>query len=277
MSIIKKCYYAFLFIWKRVLGNDLFDQAAQLAFYLLLSFFPLLLVAVAVVPYLPFSIEDVINVIRSFAPEETIKFIEANVAELSKKNISFLSFGIIVTLWSASNGVNGMIKVSNKAYDVTETRSFIVQRLLAIVFTILIMFVLVIAMLLSVFGKIIGTHLFAALGLSDIFSTIWESSRVFVSSIILLVVFIVIYGLAPSLKLKYITVLPGAIFATLGWELSSFAFSYYVSNFSSYAATYGSIGAIIVLLLWFYITAIVIVIGLEINAYFSKKNKLIHV
>lgn len=272
MLMFKKIFGAIKYVYVRIIQNDLFDHAAMLAFYFLLSFFPLLLVAVSIFPYLPFSLEDVLNVIRSFAPAETMAFIEANINELSKKNISFLSFGIIVTLWSASNGVNGVIKISNKAYNVVETRSYIVQRLLAVVFTILIMFVFVIAMLLPVFGKLIGTYVFSAIGLSEAFLALWGASRLVASSIILVIVFIVIYWLAPSVKLKYLSVLPGAIFATLGWELSSFALSYYVSNFSNYAATYGSIGGIIVLLLWFYITAIVIVIGIEINAYYSKNK-----
>ncbi|MBY0122935.1 YihY/virulence factor BrkB family protein [Bacillus sp. S/N-304-OC-R1] len=258
---------------RRVVEDDLFGLAAQLAYFFLLSLFPLLLFVISLLPYLPITQEDIIGVIRDFAPKETIQLIETNLNELTNKNVKLLSFGIIATIWSASNGINAIVRAFNKAYEVKESRSFIVARGMAILFTFAMIFVFIVALLLPVFGKIIGSYLFAKLGLSDEFMTIWNTLRWLLSSIILFIVFTGIYWIAPNTKLKCITVVPGAIFATVGWELSSLAFSFYVTNFGNYSATYGSIGAIIVLMFWFYMTGIIIILGGEINAVYSKYKK----
>ncbi|KAB2336098.1 YihY/virulence factor BrkB family protein [Cytobacillus depressus] len=258
---------------KRVMEDDLFGLAAQLAYFFLLSLFPLLLFLVSLLPYLPITTEDILAVIRDFAPKESMRLIEANISSLSQKNGGVLSFGIIATIWSASNGINAIVLAFNKAYNVKETRHFIVARGMSILFTFAMLFVFVVALLLPVFGKIIGGYLFAKLGLSGEFMTIWNTLRWLVSSIILFIVFTGLYWIAPNIKLKCVTVVPGAIFATIGWELSSLAFSYYVTNFINFSATYGSIGAVIVLMLWFYLTGIIIILGGEINAIYSKYKK----
>ncbi|TCJ05806.1 YihY/virulence factor BrkB family protein [Cytobacillus praedii] len=255
---------------KRIIANDIFGLAAQLAYFFLLSLFPLLLFLVTLLPYLPITQEDILGVIRDFAPGESMQLIETNINQLSQKNGKLLSFGIIATIWSASNGINAIVKALNSAYEVEESRPFLIARGMAILFTFAMLFVFVVALLLPVFGKLIGIYLFAKFGLSDEFMSIWNTLRWLVSSIILFIVFTGLYWIAPNKKLRCITVVPGAIFATFGWILSSLAFSYYVTNFGNYSATYGSIGAIIVLMIWFYLTGVIIIIGGEINAIFSK-------
>lgn len=255
---------------RRIFENDLFGLAAQLAYFFLLSLFPLLLFLVSLLPYLPITQEDILGVIRDFAPGDSMQLIETNINELSQKNGKLLSFGIIATIWSASNGINAIVKALNSAYEVEESRPFLIARGMAILFTFAMLFVFVVALLLPVFGKLIGIYLFAKFGLSDEFMSIWNTLRWLVSSLILFIVFTGLYWIAPNKKLKCLTVVPGAIFATVGWILSSLAFSYYVTNFGNYSATYGSIGAIIVLMIWFYLTGIIIILGGEINALFSK-------
>ncbi|WP_409972171.1 YihY/virulence factor BrkB family protein [Bacillus sp. Bva_UNVM-123] len=250
--------------------DDLFGLAAQLAYYFLLSLFPLLLFLVTLLPYLPITETDILAVVKDFAPQGAFEFIESNLHELTTKNIQLLSFGIIATIWSASNGINAIVRAFNKAYEVQESRSFLVARGMAILFTFAMLFVMIIALLLPVFGKIIGVYLFSKFGLSDDFLALWNTLRWLVSSIILFIVFTGLYWIAPNKRLSCISIIPGALFATIGWELSSLAFSYYVTNFGNYSATYGSIGAIIVLLIWIYLTGIIIIIGGEINALHSK-------
>lgn len=257
-------------LWKRVMEAELFGLAAQLAYFFLLSLFPLLIFLVTLLPYLPLTQEDILGVVRDFAPEQTYNLIESNLNEISSKNVKLLSFGIIATIWTASNGINAIVRALNKAYEVKESRPFLIARGMAVLFTFGMVFVFVIALLLPVFGKIIGVYLFSKFGLSDEFMAGWDTLRWLVSSIILFMVFTGLYWIAPNIKLKCVSAVPGAIFATVGWELSSLAFSYYVENFGNFSATYGSIGAIIVLLLWFYLTGIIIIIGGEINAAYSK-------
>lgn len=261
-------------LWKRIQRDDVLGLAAQLAYFFLLSLFPLLIFVVTLLPYLPITQENVLSVIRDFAPEQTMDLIEMNLNEvMSKQNGKLLSVGIIATLWVGSNGFNAIVRAFNKAYDVKETRSFLIARGMALVFTIALIIVFIIALLLPLFGELIGLYLFSRLGLSDEFLTTWSAMRWLLSPFIIFVILSTLYWLAPNKKLTTISVLPGAIFSTVGWTLMSLAFSFYVNNFGNYSATYGSIGAIIVLLIWLYLSGIIIMIGGEINAMYSNRKK----
>lgn len=260
-------------LWYRIEEDDVSGLASQLAYFFLLSLFPLLIVVVTLIPYLPISEVDFLAVIRDFAPGETIHLIESNISEImAKQNGKLLSFGVVGTIWSASNGINAIVRAFNKAYDVKESRHFIVARGMAILFTFAMIFVFILALLLPVFGREIGLFLFSEFGLSNEFLTIWNMIRWLVSSVILFIVFTALYWIAPNKKIKCVSVIRGAIFSTIGWVLTSLAFSYYVSNFGNYSATYGSIGAIIVLMIWFYLSGFIIILGGEINAYYSKRE-----
>ncbi|HWJ79170.1 MAG TPA: YihY/virulence factor BrkB family protein [Niallia sp.] len=257
---------------KRIINDDVFDLSAQLAYYFLLSIFPLLIFVMTLLPYLPISKDDLLGLVDGFAPGEIMDVIETNIDQILSRNPSLLSFGIIATIWSASNGLNAIIKAFNKAYDVEETRSFLVARGMSVLLTLGMIAVVVVALLLPVFGEQIGMYLFSQLSLKEEFLTIWNTLRFLVSSIILFIVFLALYWLAPNKKMKCITAVPGAVFAAIGWIVASLGFSYYVGNFGNYSATYGSIGTIIVLMIWFYITGIIIIIGGEINAYLSERK-----
>lgn len=256
-----------LLLWKRVGEDDVLGLAAQLAYFFLLSLFPLLIFLVTLLPYLPITQDEMLGVVGDFAPGETMFFIESNLNEImSHQNGTLLSFGLIATVWSASNGINAIMRAFNKAYEVKESRSFFVARGMAILFTVAMIFVFIIALLLPVFGKQIGIFLFAKLGLSSHFLAFWNMLRWLLSSLIIFIVFLVLYWIAPNKRFKCIDAVPGAVFATVGWLLVSWGFSYYVSNFGNYSAMYGSIGAVIVLLIWFYLSGIIIILGGEINA-----------
>ncbi|PFA66672.1 ribonuclease [Bacillus sp. AFS015802] len=254
-------------------ANDVTGLAAQIAYYFLLSLFPLLIFIVTLLPYLPVNQGDILGVVRDFAPGETMSMIEETLQDvMSNRNSGLLSVSIIATIWSASNGMNAIVKSLNRAYDVEETRSFIATRLMSILLTFAMILVFVVALLLPVFGKQIGLFLFSQFGFSDQFLAIWNGIRWAISPIILFIVFVGLYYFAPSKRIKCLSAFPGAIFATLGWVLVSLAFSYYVGSFGNYSATYGSIGGIIVLMIWFYLTGIIIMIGGEINALVTIKD-----
>ncbi|MDC3418171.1 YihY/virulence factor BrkB family protein [Aquibacillus salsiterrae] len=252
---------------KRVMRDDVFGLAAQLAYFFLLSLFPFLLFLVTLVGFLPIPELHVIQFISDYAPEETVKLLRENITEVSRdKNGGLLSIGIIGTLWSASNGINAIMRSLNHAYEVEENRSFIVSRFIAIILTIAMLFVIVIAFLLPIFGKAIGVFLFSFVGLSAGFVQAWNTLRWVISSIVFFIVLLSLYILAPNKRVHIKDVTVGAAFATIGWQAVSLIFSYYVNTISNYSATYGSLGGVIVLMIWFYITGIILIIGGEINA-----------
>src|SRR5699024_9956165 len=139
-------------------------------------------------------------------------------------------------------------------YSVEEDRSFIVSRLIAIILTIAMVIVIIVAFLLPIFGKMIGVYIFSFVGLSDDFIAAWDTLRWVVSSVVFFIVFLALYTLAPNKRIRLKHAVWGALFTTVSWQLVSLAFSYYVSTIGNYSGTYGSLGTIIVLMIWFYIS-----------------------
>ncbi|MFC0272893.1 YihY/virulence factor BrkB family protein [Metabacillus herbersteinensis] len=257
----------------RFADDEVAGLSAGLAYFFLLSLFPFLIFLITLIGYLPLSQDAVLGVIRQYAPGESSQLIESNLAQiLNHHNGGLLSFGIIATLWSASNGINAIVRSFNRAYEVEESRSFIVARGMAILLTVAMVFVILVALLLPVFGKEIGLFIFSTFGLSEQFLTAWNTARWLVSGIILFIVFTSLYFVAPNKRLHIKDCLAGSIFATVGWIAVSLAFSYYVSSFGNYTATYGSLGGIIVLMIWFYISGMVIMLGGELNALLYKRK-----
>jgi membrane protein len=258
-------------IGTRIKEDNATGLAAQLAYYFLLSLFPFLIFTVTLLPYLGVTTTDVLQLVQRYAPGEAMDLVRENLQTvLDNKQGGLLSIGILATIWSASNAINALIRALNRAYDVEESRHFLVARSLAIVLTISMILVIVVALLLPVFGKAIGTVIFNYLGLTHTFLTVWGILRWVISFSIIVTVFTCLYYFAPNKRLPFKEVLIGGLIATIGWQLSSLAFGFYVDNFGNYSATYGSLGGIIILMLWFYISAFIIVLGGIINVVINK-------
>lgn len=251
----------------RIKTVDVSGLGAELSYFFLLSMFPMLIFLFTLLPYLNLDQAQVMLFIRDYAPAEVAKMIGDILSQvLANKNGGLLSVGILATLWSASKGMNALTKALNRSYFQEDSRSFIIQRGMSIVFTIMLVGVVVVALGLPVFGEQIGSFIFSYVGFEDGFNTLWNQLRFILPPILIVVVFTLIYWLVPDIKLRFKTVLPGALFATVGWIITTFGFSFYVSNFGNYSNTYGSIGTIIILMLWLYFSAIILMIGGQINA-----------
>jgi membrane protein len=259
---------------QRVGNDEVTGLSAQLAYFLLLSLFPFIIFLVSLIAFLPVSQEDIMNTVSSFAPDSTMELLEENISSIvNTHNGGLLSIGILATLWSASNGVNAIIRALNKAYNVDEERSFIVARAVAVVLTIAMVLVIAVAFLLPIFGKSIGLYIFSIFGLDEGFLTVWGALRWVISLIIFFIVLLALYVMAPSKKISIKESMVGAAFAAVFWMIASLLFSFYVNNFGNYSATYGSLGAVIVLMIWFYLSGIIIITGGEINAMLDERKK----
>lgn len=267
LSVGKKMY-------QRIQDVHATGLAAQLAFYFLLSLFPFLIFAFTLLPYVGITSEQVLLLVNRYAPDEAMNLIESNIlAVLDKKQGGLLSFGIVATIWPASLAINNIIHVLNRAYRVTENRNFFIARVIAIILTLGVIVVIIVALLLPVFGRMIGEFVFSHLELPIGFLQLWEWFRWLISFLVIVVVFTCMYYFAPNKRLRFKEVLIGGFVATVGWQLASYGFSFYVSNFGNYSSTYGSIGGIIVLMLWFYISALIMIIGGILNAVIHEMNK----
>ena len=253
------------------IGEDkIFAIGAQLSYFLILSIFPFLIVFLNIISYTPlvrmevlyefiqyltYDIQDIVN-----------SFVNDIVISSSQRLLSIAAFAGI---WTASSGVTPVVRAINKAYDYEETRSYIRLKFISILFTIALLVLLIIIFISLVFGELLGIMIFDYFGRGEQFLTIWSSLRFIISIIFMVYTFALLYKYSPcvdnrcSIKLK--STLPGGLFATIGWMLTSAVFSYYVSNFGKYSTTYGSVGGVIVLLVWLYLSSIIIILGGEIN------------
>ena len=260
----------------RIKKVDVSGLGSQLAFFFLLSFFPLLIFIFTLLPYLNLNQAEVFLFIRDYAPESVALLIEDTVGEiLNNRNGGLLSIGVIGTIWSASKGMNALTKALNLSYFKEETRSFIVARGMSMVFTVMLIAVLLLALVLPVFGQQIGTLAYTYLGFGENFLRLFNSLRWIIPPILIYAVFSLTYWLVPNLKIRFKGVFFGASFATIGWIITSLGFSYYVTSYGNYSSTYGSIGAIIALMMWLYFSAIILMLGGQINAVMADRREAI--
>lgn len=247
--------------------------AAAQAYYYLLAIVPLLILLLAILPYLQIDPQRAIDFIGTILPGEiATTFEDTIVGVVTTPSGGLLTFGILGTLWSASNALTAFIEATNQAYDVEETRSFIKLKLTAIVLTLFMLVAVIVALVLPIFGGAIIDMISSFLNLPEQTEFIFQILRWVISIAVMSIVLAFLYKFAPDKNFPFKEVLVGAFVATVLWQVVSLGFSFYVANFSSYSNTYGSLGGLIVLMLWFFLTGLILVIGAEINA-LRHRNK----
>lgn len=264
----------------RMKDDNVTAIGAQLSYYLVLSIFPFLIFFLNILSFTPLVREDVLQSLIAVLPLETQKIITYLVLEtVQTSSETLLSLSAITGIWAASKGIMALIRAINKAYDVEETRSYIELRFLAIFFTLALLILLTIVLLTIVFSEVLGNRLFSFLGVTLNFMIFWEYLRILISIGSMILIFALLFRFSPSIRngqgISFKQTLPGAVFSSVGWIITSTFFSYYVNNFANYSKTYGSLGGMIVLLIWLYISSIIIVMGGEINATLEYMKKSI--
>lgn len=257
----------FIQLFSKVRNHHTADLAAQLAYYFLLSVFPLLLFVLTLLPYFSLNSNEVVDFIKGIAPGDAGKTI-SNIVHtlLSHPRRGLLSFGFLATMWTASSGVSALIRSLNLAYEVKETRSFIKGKLLALVLTIAMVVMIVMTLLLPVFGEVIFNALEFFLNIPSELVVVFHVMKWLIWLTIVIFVMMVLYHVGPNESFKLRDVFWGALVATVGWIVISFGFSFYVSNFAHYASTYGALGGVIIMMVWFYLTGFILVLGGQVNA-----------
>lgn len=249
--------------------------AAQLSYYFLLALFPTLIFVLTLIPLFQISPDTITNLISENAPGKTAELITGIIDDVMQNaNGGLFSFGLIAALWSASNGMTALMNAFNVAYDVEDGRNAIVLKVMSVFFTIIMVVVFGLAIALPIFGQQLGNLLFGPLGLESELRWVFSLIKFVLPLIVTFIVFMTLYALAPNIKIKLLSVIPGAAFTTIVWLGSSALFGLYVNNFANYSKTYGSIGGIIVLMLWLFLTGLIIIIGAEINAVLHQKKML---
>ncbi|WP_042201736.1 YihY/virulence factor BrkB family protein [Paenibacillus camerounensis] len=251
----------------KIKNDDVQGISAQLTYYLILSLFPFLIFIMTLIGYAHISLEDKISQLEGIMPAEAVSIINEILQDVSEgRSQALLSFGMLATLWAASKGINAIIKGLNRAYDIDESRVFWKVRGIAFLATLSIGLVVLLSILLLVFGSWLKTQVFLLADLPYGLNKLWDLLQYAVPLFVMFVVFTLLYWIAPSRRLRLKEVMPGALFSTLGWIITSVLFSVYVNQFSDFTKTYGSLGGVMILLIWLYISSIIILVGGEINA-----------
>ncbi len=264
---------------REISEDNVFVGAAALGYYLTLAIFPALILLMTIIPYLPVANidQEIMSVLETALPEDAFSMVSRVVEEVtSQRRGGLLSFGVLGTLWAASTGMYAIMQQLNITYDVSEARSYIRARAVALALSIMFGLLVIGAFWLIVAGGAAEDWLGEQRGIPDFLLTIFAVFRWIVIVLALLLGFALIYKFAPNVEQKFRFITPGSVIGVLLLIIASLGFAIYVANFADYSATYGSIGAVIILMFWLYIAGLVILVGSEINAlieHYSPKGK----
>lgn len=248
--------------------DDVFNGAAALGFYLTLAIFPAMIFLMAVIPYLPIDHVDdaVMDLLRQALPGGAAEMFSGVVQEVtSERRGGLLSLGLATALWAASTGMYALMRQMNIACNVTERRPLLRARATALALTLLFGVLVLGAFSLIVLGGVIQEWLGNRFGFSEVLLVFFVVFRWIVIVLALLLAVALVYQLAPNRKQHFRLITAGSATATVLLIGASIAFSLYTANFTDYSAIYGSIGAVVMLMLWLYIAGLVILLGAEID------------
>jgi membrane protein len=256
-------------IYRDLQCNHTMVMAAGLSFFFLLSMFPLLIFAAATLAYIPIPnlFNEILNLMARFVPPDAMGMVQRVVQGiLWPPRSGLLSFGFVASIWAGTGGFAAAIEALNVAYGVDETRPYWKTRSLAIGLTLVCGSLVVVALALSLlgprFGEVLAEHRFVG----PAFAMVWPYIRWLILFIAIVLAVEVLYFWAPNVKQQFWSTLPGAIVGVLGWVGASYALGVYISRFSNYDATYGTLGGVIALMLWLYFSFLAILIGAEVNS-----------
>ena len=255
--------------YKDSLADDALGLAAQLAYYFFLALFPAILCVIAIASFFPlhnFTDEMVASIAR-FAPQEMLILVREQMVRLAEgNNGGILSLGLVGAIWSSSAALAAIISAMNKVYDIEESRPWWKVRLIAILLTIGLALFIVLSFGLVIAGPQLVDWFAARYALGGIFVWTWKILQWPVAFALVVSGIGLIYYFAPDAEQDWAWITPGSLVAAVLWLLGSLAFRYYVVNFGSYQSTYGTVTGVMLLLLWFYLTGLVVIVGAEISA-----------
>lgn len=257
-------------LWHEINEDNCWGMAAQLSYYFLLAFFPFLLFLSALIGFIPFGqgfIDNLLFEFNRFLPRNAFNLVETTVNSLlESRDQSVLTLSIIFSLWAASLAFNGMIALLNQSYRVRETRSYLKTRSLSILVTIVVSIFMLISGVLLFFGDYLIAVLFETQAVKSTYTVLrW----ILIFLLFNFAIHFAFFAL-PARRLPWRLLSPGSVFASLGFLLGSLGFSQYVNRFGGYQQLYGGLGALIVLMLWFYIVSLFLVVGGEMDSEIFK-------
>ena len=264
------------FFWKGLMKGAITTRASSLAFNFFLAFFPSIIVFFTLIPYIPIDglQETLMELLSAVLPPSTneITFQALNDI-INNPRGGLLSIGFVLALYFSTNGINSLIEAFNVSYHIRETRPLIQQRILSFGLTLLLSLVLIIAITSIIFGKLTVNYLTEYQLISDYAGELVLYVKWLIMLLILFIGISILFHLGPAIKSKWRLFTPGSIFATIFIITTSIGFNYYINHFSQYNKIYGSIGTLMIILLWMYFNSIILLTGFELNASISNAKE----
>ncbi|MBE9585929.1 YihY/virulence factor BrkB family protein [Mucilaginibacter sp. JRF] len=278
-------YTVVVFFILEIKQGALGNRASSLAYSFMLAIFPALIFLVSLIPFIPLIIpyipeykfqRELLSIFKLILPDDAFQAFKVTLVDLVKnRNGKLLSFGFFSALYFATNGISNLMRAFNKSSLQLETRSWLKRRWTAILLTLVLSFAMFFAIILMIAGQsfisFLQEHIYSK---SNFWSYVIAFSRWIVIVIIFFVTLGVLYRYGPAHKQRWKFINPGSVLATFLGLLISIGFAYYINNFSAYNKVYGSIGTLIVVMIWMYLNSLVVLIGFELNASvdLSKRN-----
>jgi membrane protein len=259
---------------KELVRTDVVDAAAGLAFWSMMSMVPLLITVAALLSLLrlPSLLAQLLSVMAILVPPDSLSMVEQMIGGLLEPHRGMLSFGILSYIWSTTGGFTALITALNVAYDVTEPRSWLRDRLQALILAFTSGGLLTVSLLALIAGPHFGHFLASIFPIPSSFERMWPLIRVATVFITFVVGLELVYFLGPNRKQRFGSTLPGSIVAIALWFTGSAGLAFYLNHFAHYSRLYGGMGAVIGLMFWIYLTALAILIGAETNAELAKRR-----
>lgn len=258
-------------IWLEIYEGRILSRAAELAYYFSLALFPMLIFLTSLIGFLPDAQENIFRALSSVMPGDAMKLVDETIHDaVRNRSGGLISFGVLGAFWAASGGVSAVMNALTDAYDVKEGRSFWKVRLTAIGLTVILAMLIVVGVILIMFGDHFSVWLAARLGLGAAFVVFWSMVDYLLGLAFVFLGLQFIYYFGPNIKQGWRWITHGAVFAVASLVIASLLLSLYLRYGPSYSATYGSLGAVIVLMLWLYMIGAAVIIGGEINANISQ-------
>jgi membrane protein len=254
--------------WESI-ADDVPSLAAQQAYFFFFALFPALLALISIASFFPIEnlMDEIVQRLRTVAPPDVVTIITDQLAEIAKGNSGgVLTIAFLFTLWSSSNALLSMITTLNAAYDITESRPWWKTRLTAIALTIGMALFILVSVALIIVGPQLAERLATAMQLGPAFEWSWKVLQWPLIFVLVSTAIALVYYYAPDAEQEWVWITPGSILATALWVIVSLGLKYYLATAGNYNETYGAIGGVMVLLLWFYLSGLAILIGAELNA-----------
>lgn len=266
----------FVMLMNKVKKDDVFAWASQLAYYLMLSFFPFMLFLMTLAGLSSLSSSDVLNQLRVMLPKSILELTQSTIEEIfDNQYTGLLGVSVLLMIWTSASAFRAVINSVNKAYDFKDERSFVKISIVSMIGILALALIMILTLIVLVFGNIISQYIENSQPIYEVISTIWNIFRYSFIFLIMILIFMGIYRFAPARKLMWKEVIPGSIFSTAGWLIVSLGFSFYVDNFGNYSRFYGSLGAAFILMTWLFLISIIFILGIEINCVAGDfKNKI---